>query len=87
VRRRGGPDVGIGHQVPDAPHGLCRREARAGPRWLSFGQVAVALSPSILPSSAFCTSDRDKPNRRAICDGLTPALKAARTGLSLPGGK
>ena len=30
-------------------------------------------------SSAFCTSARDKPNCRAISDGLMPALNAART--------
>jgi hypothetical protein len=60
---------------------------QAGRRRLSFGQVAVALSPSILPSSAFQTSDCDKPNCRAICDGLTPALKAARTAFTLPAPK
>jgi hypothetical protein len=33
------------------------------------------LDPS--SASAFRTSDWDRPNCRAICDGLTPALKAA----------
>jgi hypothetical protein len=37
-------------------------------------------------ASAFRTSDWDKPNCRAICDGLTPTLKAARTAFSFPGG-
>jgi hypothetical protein len=38
-------------------------------------------------ASAFRTSDWDKPNCRAICDGLTPTLKAARTAFSFPGVK
>ena len=39
------------------------------------------------PASAFRTSDWDKPNCRAIRDGLTPTLKAARTAFILPGVK
>ena len=35
-------------------------------------------------ASAFLTSDCEIPNSRAIADGLTPALKAARTAFSLP---
>ena len=33
-------------------------------------------------ASTFCTSARDRPNCRAICDVLTPALKAARTAFT-----
>jgi hypothetical protein len=36
-------------------------------------------------ASAFRTSDCDKPNCRAICDGLMPALKTARTAFIFPG--
>ena len=35
-------------------------------------------------ASAFLTSDCEIPNCLAIADGLTPALKAARTAFSLP---
>ena len=35
-------------------------------------------------ASAFLTSDCEIPNCRAITEGLTPALNAARTALSLP---
>jgi hypothetical protein len=35
-------------------------------------------------ASAFLTSDWEIPNCLAIADGLTPALKAARTAFSLP---
>jgi hypothetical protein len=35
-------------------------------------------------ASAFPTSDCEIPNCRAIAEGLTPALKAARTAFSLP---
>ena len=38
--------------------------------------------PSV--ASAFLTSDCEIPNWRAIAEGLTPALKAARTAFSLP---
>jgi hypothetical protein len=38
--------------------------------------------PSV--ESAFLTSDCEIPNCRAIAEGLTPALKAARTAFSLP---
>lgn len=33
-------------------------------------------------ANAFRTSDRDSPNCRAIREGVTPALKAARTAFS-----
>jgi hypothetical protein len=41
-------------------------------------------APASLASlaSPLRTSDWDRPNCRAICDGLTPALKAARTALA-----
>ena len=35
-------------------------------------------------ASAFLTSDCEIPNFRAIAEGLTPALNAARTAFSLP---
>ena len=35
-------------------------------------------------ASAFLTSDCEIPNCRAIAEGLTPALKAARTAFNLP---
>ena len=38
----------------------------------------------MLCASAFLTSDWEIPNCLAIADGLTPALKAARTAFSLP---
>jgi hypothetical protein len=36
------------------------------------------------PASAFRTSDWEIPNCLAICDGLTPALKVARTAFNFP---
>ena len=38
------------------------------------------------PANALCTSDREIPNSRAIRAGVTPALNAARTAFSFPGG-
>src|SRR5450830_587667 len=38
-------------------------------------------------ASAFLTSDWETPNCRAIRDGLTPALKAARTAFNFPRAK
>src|ERR1700724_2805305 len=35
-------------------------------------------------ANTFLTSDWDMPNCRAICDGLIPALVAARTALTCP---
>jgi hypothetical protein len=52
---------------------------------MNLGRSRTHLDASL--ASAFRTSDWDKPNRRAICDGLTPALKAARTAFSFPGVK
>jgi hypothetical protein len=46
------------------------------------GQVALLRSDPC--ASAFLTSDCEMPNCLAIADGLTPALKAARTAFSLP---
>ncbi len=51
--------------------------ANHGPR----GRLDASLA------SAFRTSAWDNPNCRAICDGLTPALKAARTAFIFPGVK
>ena len=39
------------------------------------------------PANALCTSDRDRPNSRAILFGVTPALKAARIAFNFPCGK
>ena len=36
------------------------------------------------PTNAFRTSDWEIPNCRAIPDGVTPALKAARTAFNFP---
>ena len=46
-------------------------------------EVLALLQPSPC-ASAFLTSDCEMPNCLAIADGLTPALKAARTAFSLP---
>jgi hypothetical protein len=40
--------------------------------------------PEATPASAFRTSDCEIPNCRAIRDGVTPALKAARTAFNFP---
>ena len=44
------------------------------------------LAPHFVRSdaNAFLTSDWDMPNCRAIREGVTPALKAARTAFNLP---
>jgi hypothetical protein len=39
---------------------------------------------SAVDANTFLTSDWDMPNCRAICDGLIPALVAARTALTCP---
>jgi hypothetical protein len=44
----------------------------------------VARCVVVWDTNTFLTSDWDMPNCRAICDGLTPALSAARTALSCP---
>ena len=46
-------------------------------------EVLALLQPDPC-ASAFLTSDCEMPNCLAIADGLTPALKAARTAFSLP---
>ena len=38
----------------------------------------------VSPDNAFRTSDCEIPNCRAIRDGVTPALNAARTAFSFP---
>jgi hypothetical protein len=44
----------------------------------------VALRVAVSDANTFLTSDWDMPNCRAICDGLIPALSAARTALTCP---
>ena len=44
----------------------------------------VPLFAVVSAISTFRTSDWDMPNCRAICDGLMPALNAARTALICP---
>src|SRR5260370_27757942 len=44
----------------------------------------VALCVVVSDAKTFLTSDWDMPNCRAICDGLMPALSAARTALTCP---
>jgi hypothetical protein len=44
----------------------------------------VALRVAASDANTFLTSDWDMPNCRAICDGLIPALVAARTALTCP---
>jgi hypothetical protein len=51
-------------------------------RLAPYQSSASALSP--LVGDALLTSDCEIPNCRAIAEGLTPALKAARTAFSLP---
>jgi hypothetical protein len=70
-RRTGYPPALPGYRHPAA----VRHYSRSGPR----------LDASL--ANAFRTSDWAKPNCRAICDGLTPALKLARTAFSFPGVK
>jgi hypothetical protein len=54
------------------------------------GAAAFRADFSIVPrldasiASAFRTSDLDKPNCRAIREGVIPALKAARTAFNCP---
>jgi hypothetical protein len=56
-----------------------------GLRACRYRASGIRLDPSL--ASALRTSDWDKPNCRAIWDGLTPALKAARTAFIFPGVK
>ena len=58
-------------------------------KWTGFTQLVGADRPDqasrrVPCASAFLTSDCEIPNCLAIADGLTPALKAARTAFSLP---
>ena len=54
------------------------------PRW-SCVLRALSTSPHHTSvASAFRTSDWDKPNCRAIREGVMPALKAARTAFTCP---
>ena len=61
----------------------------AGYRERSFAasvhpDVHVTLCVAVSDANTFLTSDWDMPNCRAICDGLMPALSAARTALTCP---
>jgi hypothetical protein len=44
----------------------------------------LVLGVAVSDANTFFTSDWDTPNCRAICDGLIPALSAARTALTCP---
>jgi hypothetical protein len=46
--------------------------------------IHVTLCVAVSDANTFLTSDWDMPNCRAICDGLIPALVAARTALTCP---
>jgi hypothetical protein len=50
----------------------------------SIREYHTALYFAVSDASTFLTSDWDMPNCRAICDGLIPALSAARTALTCP---
>jgi hypothetical protein len=49
----------------------------------SILEYHTALCFAVSDANTFLTSDWDMPNCRAICDGLIPALVAARTALTL----
>ena len=49
---------------------------------LPCGSVPVAQCLGASDANAFRTSDCDKPNCRAIREGVTPALNAERTALN-----
>jgi hypothetical protein len=44
----------------------------------------LVLGVAVSDANTFFISDWDTPNCRAICDGLIPALSAARTALTCP---
>ena len=46
--------------------------------------IHVTLCVAVSDANTFLTSDWDMPNCRAICDGLMPALTAARTAFTCP---
>jgi hypothetical protein len=50
----------------------------------SIREYHTALCFAVSDANTFLTSDWDMPNCRAICDGLIPALVAARTALTCP---
>jgi hypothetical protein len=50
----------------------------------SIREYHPSLCFAVSDANTFLTSDWDKPNCRAICDGLIPALVAARTALTCP---
>jgi hypothetical protein len=66
--------------VRETPELLTDPTATPLPGHRYYRPVAVGALPSIRysPRFIFRRLDWDKPNCRAICDGLTPTLKAAR---------
>ena len=62
---------------------LCWHGVRFGLR-SSKGCNRGHFRPEATPASAFRTSDCEIPNCRAIRDGVTPTLKAARTAFNFP---
>jgi hypothetical protein len=50
----------------------------------SIREYHTALCFAVSDANTFLTSDWDMSNCRAICDGLIPALVAARTALTRP---
>jgi hypothetical protein len=54
----------------------------AAPGITHHSSASLRFHPS--PTNAFRTSDWEIPNCRAIRDGVTPALKAARTAFNFP---
>jgi hypothetical protein len=79
--------TGLGAAIAITARDICGRElGRLGRRadraeCCARQRLDFRSRPS---ASAFLTSDCEIPNCRAIAEGLTPALKAARTAFSLP---
>ena len=68
-------------RLPGPARGYDREGASLAPAQCIFIRDQASRPPC---ASAFLTSDCEIPNCLAIADGLTPALKAARTAFSLP---
>jgi hypothetical protein len=62
-----------------------RLRMRARRQECVLSDTHVPLCVVVPDTNTFLTSDWDMPNCRAICDGLMPALSAARTALTCPG--
>ena len=77
VEGSGTADTGAGPQNPAEP-------GKNAVDWRG-SHVGFLLDASLV--NAFRTSECEILNCRAICDGLSPALKAARTAFNLPGVK